>query len=137
MMDGVLANRGQDNSYKGRLIVAAVGVMLVTGCGGDASDMLAPSDSLSLCAPACADPAPLQGRWNQRLPTGYIVLFHDGVDVAEETARLAASYGFTPKYVYTIIPAFAAELTCGALAGIRCEPTVERVSYDELVHATP
>ena len=70
------------------------------------------------------------------LEDDYFVCFHDGVNVPEEAARLAAKYGFTPRWVYGIIPCLAArDLSREIVDGLRCEPTVDHLSYDGRVDA--
>lgn len=78
---------------------------------------------------ACLRPAPLEGRPDPRAP-GYVVRYHDGVDAAAETSRLAQRHGFRPDVVYRTLPGFAAELSAAALAGVRCEASVKRVAHD-------
>ena len=63
-------------------------------------------------------------------PNGYIVVFRDGVDGHAETARLASVYGFTPKYVYTILNGFAATLDLSVVDRLRCETSVASIAYD-------
>jgi len=75
-------------------------------------------------APPCANPAPL---YLHEIPApGYIFLFHfrPDIDARAVTLRLAATYGFTPTYIYDAIGGFSAELTPEMVAGIRCEPEV-------------
>jgi hypothetical protein len=64
---------------------------------------------------------------------GYIVVFHDSVDGAQETARLAAEYGFEPTHVYRYaLQGFSANLQPSVVAKVRCEPSVELVEHDQL-----
>ena len=86
--------------------------------------------------PSCADPAPLTGTFDPQAPD-YIVLFHDGVDPAAETARLEAAYEFTARHVYTVVlDGFSAMLDDDVRDLLRCEPTVKSVSHDAVVHGT-
>ncbi|HEV2147768.1 MAG TPA: hypothetical protein VGR37_10230 [Longimicrobiaceae bacterium] len=62
----------------------------------------------------------------------YIVRYRDGTDAAAETRRLAERHRFRPRFVYTGISGFAADLSAHALAGVRCEPSVRSVSHDAL-----
>jgi peptidase inhibitor I9 len=83
--------------------------------------------------PPCASPAPLFGTPDPRVP-GYIVVFHDSVDGGQETARLAAEYGFEPTHVYRFaLQGFSAELQPSVVAEVRCEPTVTLVEHDQFV----
>lgn len=83
----------------------------------------------------CPNPAPLEGTPDDRM-SGYIVVYDQDQDwTAEEieikTQELAETYSFEPTHVYDrAIPGFAAELSEKALAGVRCEPSVEAVTYD-------
>jgi hypothetical protein len=100
-----------------------LGLALAVGCGGSAS----------LLAPQCVSPAPLLGQFNPAAP-GYIVLFHDQVNAVAETQRLAATYAFTPKYVYeSALKGFAAELAPSVVAALRCEPSVASMEYNQVV----
>jgi hypothetical protein len=78
----------------------------------------------------CANPAPLLGQFDPRVP-GYIVQLQPGVAVQAEVGRLAAKYGFTPTHVYEFaLQGFSAELSPLALASIRCEASVISVEHD-------
>ena len=99
-------------------------VLVVTGC----RDATAPGAG-------CDDPAPLRGTADPRAP-GYIVVFHKGVASRAEAQRLAAKYGFTPRAVYeSALQGFSADLSAAALAGVRCEATVDYVEHDGVVTA--
>ena len=83
--------------------------------------------------PPCATPAPLFGTADPRVP-GYVVVFHDSIDGGQETARLAAEYGFEPTHVYRFaLQGFSAELRPSVVAAVRCEPTVDFVEHNQLV----
>jgi hypothetical protein len=69
----------------------------------------------------------------ERVP-GYIVSYRSGTDVKAVTAELAATYGFTPTFVFDVVPGFAAVLSEQALAGIRCDNRVASVEYDVSAH---
>ena len=56
--------------------------------------------------------------------------FRAGTNAESETASLAGRYGFAPMIVFGAMPGFAAELTQTAIAGLRCEPTVQSVSQN-------
>ena len=108
-------------------------LMLVTfaACSDSQLSALIPADGSSL---SCAEPAPLLGDPDYSLEGAYFVCFKDGVNVAEEAARLAEAYGFTPRYVYSIIPCLAArDLSQEIVDGLRCEPTVDHLSYDGIL----
>jgi hypothetical protein len=83
--------------------------------------------------PPCADSAPLVGTYDPAAP-GYIVQFHDSVNAAAETARLAALYGFTTTFVFQSAPkGFAAQLSPATVAVLRCEPAVTAIEYNGIV----
>jgi hypothetical protein len=46
---------------------------------------------------------------------------------------LAERYGFTPRFIFSSLPGFSAELTNNALAGVRCEAVVRFVEYNGMV----
>ena len=92
----------------------------------------APDPVANVVPPPCADPAPLLGTTDPRVP-GYIVVFDDSVDGSQETARLAVEYGFEPTHVYQFaLQGFSAELPPSVVAKVRCEPTVNLVEHDQL-----
>ena len=111
-----------------RSIVPLLVLICVAACSESERPTLLAVDSTLL---SCAEPAPLFGEPSSGHEDDYFVCFKDGVDVAEEAARLAAAYGFMPKYVYTIIPCMAVrDLSQEIVAGLRCEPTVDHLTYD-------
>lgn len=83
-------------------------------------------------SPACDRPAPLDGQWNPKTP-GYIVMFSQDVDDARSlTYELARKHGFTPDSTFGAVKGFAvSQLNPRALAGLRCEPKVRAVSFNE------
>jgi len=108
------------------------GFVFLGGCV-DRSPVGAPAPTVEIVPPSCIRPAPLVGRFDPRAP-GYIVDLSNGVDVAVETARLGEKYGFTARWVYTaVLGGFSAELTPQAVAGLRCERTVQSISFDQQV----
>lgn len=86
----------------------------------------------SVLTPACERPAPLDGKWYPKTP-GYIVTFVRDVDDARALAyELAAKHGFKLDSIYGAVKGFSAlELSPGALAGLRCEPKIGGVSFNE------
>lgn len=81
----------------------------------------------------CVTPAPLLGERDAGAP-GYIVVYRPGTDPVSETNRLATRYGFTPMFVYQhALQGFGADLSASALAGVRCEPSVDHVSFNASV----
>jgi hypothetical protein len=86
----------------------------------------------AVLAPACEQPAPLDGKWDPKTP-GYIVMFSRDVDDARYLAyALAAKHGFTPNSIYGAVKGFSVlELSPQALAGLRCEPKIRGVSFNE------
>jgi hypothetical protein len=81
-------------------------------------------------SPPCASPAPLRSARPQDQLPGYVFKYRDGTDSKTVTAELAATYGFTPIFVYSIVPGFAAQVTEQALASIRCDARVEFVEHN-------
>lgn len=79
----------------------------------------------------CADPAPLLGSPDERLPDSYIVVFDGGTNATAVTARLEQTHGFTAKYVYTsVLQGFAADMPRETMQAVRCEPEVRFVEHD-------
>ena len=81
--------------------------------------------------PLCSNSAPLLGEPDPRAPR-FIVYFNAGVDPDQETARLAGAYGFTPTYIYHLVPGFAAVLAPEIVARLRCESSVREIHYDAI-----
>jgi hypothetical protein len=69
---------------------------------------------------------------------GYIVRFHDGTDARVESERLAKVYGFALRRVFAaaFAPGFSADMSPTALAGIRCDMSVDFVEYDVWLRVT-
>jgi hypothetical protein len=87
----------------------------------------------SIVRPSCADPAPLSNP-NSRLFPGrlvddYIVLLKFGFNVNVEGPRLAGKYNFSIQELFTIIPAFVANLDGSTVARLRCEPSVQNLEF--------
>ncbi len=127
----------------GALVVLFLGGVGGVGCGDDLHQEDGNGDGLRGCRfsdaqeaeapPQCAAPAQLDGQFDPREP-GYVVQLHDGVDGAAETQRLAELHGFQPTNVYTFIfPGFAAELCPELREAIRCEASVQRVTYNAVL----
>ena len=111
-----------------RGIVPLLVLVSLTSCSHSDRPALLTLDDTSL---SCAEPAPVFGEPEPGYEDDYFVCFKDGVDVSEEAARLAATHGFTPRYVYTVIPCLAArDLSQGIVDALRCESTVDHLSYD-------
>jgi hypothetical protein len=53
--------------------------------------------------------------------------YRAGIDPKAVTEQLAATYGFTPIFVYTLVPGFAAVVSEQALAAMRCDSRIESV----------
>jgi hypothetical protein len=83
-------------------------------------------------APVCEQPAPLDGKWDPKTP-GYIVMFTEDVRDARSLAyELAGRHGFTPDGIYGAVKGFSvSELSSRALAGLRCEPKIRGVSFNQ------
>jgi hypothetical protein len=82
-------------------------------------------------APACQLPAPLQGKWSDQAP-GYIVMLTDekeGTSVV--AARLGRKYGFTVEGSFRHSRMFTvSRFDPGALAKLRCDPSVKLVEFN-------
>ena len=114
----------------------AVGLVLVAIAGTAAcgsSDPTSPRQvSLTALRPPCGHPAPLLGTPDPRAP-GFIVVFHASIDAQRETARLAAAYGFQPRYVWTAaLEGFSADLSREVVAELRCVSTVDFIEHDQI-----
>ena len=96
--------------------------MFTGGCAGQPA----------VLAPPCEQPAPLDGKWDPKTP-GYIIMFTKDVDDARVLAlALAAKYGFTPESIFGAIRGFSVqELSPQALRGLRCEPKIHAISFNE------
>jgi hypothetical protein len=83
--------------------------------------------------PSCPNPAELNRHRNPA--PGWIVVFHEGQDVAAVTAQLAERHGFTPLAIYAAIGlGFYAELSPQQLATLRCEPVVDYIEQNAWAH---
>ena len=80
----------------------------------------------------CQKPAPLGGQAHPAA-RGYIVVYHDSVDVMHEMSRLAGLYGVSPQHLYkgTLLKGFAAALTSSQLDLLRCQPSVSYIEHDQ------
>ncbi len=115
--------------------------LVATSCGAHSSPTdpgspgVAPSDPSAIVEPACANPAPLLGHYDPRVPE-YIVLFRAGADATSTARELAQKYGFQLDSVYeATLSGFSAELTPEVVADLRCELVVESVEHDSVVKA--
>ena len=104
------------------LFIVLLSSVVLIACEGSAAPSL-----------PCADPAPLEGQFDPRAPA-YIVVFESGVSARQETDRLAAEYGFTPRFIWEVaLQGFSAELTSEVVAAIRCEGSVQYMAHDGVV----
>jgi hypothetical protein len=113
----ILALTSSGGSMKRVLSVLAIGLITLSGAGCRRST--APLDG-------CVD---VNGNFDPAAP-GFIVSYQSGVDPVATTERLEIKYAFSAKYVYTVLPGFAAQLRSSALAGIRCERVVASIEHD-------
>jgi hypothetical protein len=79
-----------------------------------------------------ADPAPLHGQMSAGAP-GYMVVFHEDVEVQPTAWALAAKYDFTPSSISDL--GFSADFPDATLDGLRCEELVRYVEH--LVEPAP
>jgi len=61
---------------------------------------------------------------------GYIIQLHRGMIASEEAPRLANRYRLKLRWVYHNLPAFSAEFPPEVMAQLRCDPSVESISYN-------
>jgi hypothetical protein len=112
----------------GTRLTGAALLAMQAACGGDLTSPWRSVDKV----PACADPTPLYGTFDPRVPQ-YIVILQPTPDVKPEVARLAAKYGFTTTTVWESgLQGFVAPITSDIVAGLRCETTVKYVSHDQV-----
>jgi hypothetical protein len=114
-------SRRMNGQMQSRAMILVIATFM-GGCVGHAA----------VLAPACEQPASLDGKWDPKTP-GYIVMFIRDVDDPRSLAyELAAKYGFTPDSIYGAVKGFSVlELSPQALAGLRCEPKIHAVSFNE------
>jgi hypothetical protein len=84
--------------------------------------------------PHCDNPAPLEGHSELRAK-GFIVSVHEWKSYPGILAHeLGRKYGFVPDSIFKSIAAFSViEITPDALARLRCDPDVKKVSF---IHRT-
>jgi hypothetical protein len=87
-------------------------------------------------SPPCSTPAPLRSAAPQERLPGYLFWYRPGTESRLVTTELASRYEFTPLFVYTVAPAFAAVVSDQALAAIRCDSRVESVEYNVNVYVS-
>jgi hypothetical protein len=82
--------------------------------------------------PPCSNPAALGGQYHRSTP-GYLVTVAESVTNIESLAHeLAGKYAFQPGSIMNRIKVFSIQtLTPEALAGLRCEPTIRDISFNE------
>jgi hypothetical protein len=82
--------------------------------------------------PPCSNPAALSGKYHRSTP-GYLVAVAKSVTNIESLAHeLAGKYAFKPDSFMNRVKMFSVRtLTPEALAGLRCEPTIWHISFNE------
>jgi hypothetical protein len=118
----------------GRLAVGVLSLTLAgtAACGSSDPSGPASAEPLAVLQPPCEHPAPLLGAPDPRAP-GFIVVFHATIEAELETARLAAAYGFQPRYVWTAaLEGFSADLSREVVAELRCVSSVDFVEHDQV-----
>ena len=122
----VVRQRDSESRIMKARLVGALAVLSV-GCQ---EGITSPDAPFALLQPSCLSPAPVSGQSDPRAP-GFIVVFDSGVDASAEAPRLASLYEFTPRHLFThVLQGFSAELTPATLAAIRCETSVDYVSFN-------
>jgi hypothetical protein len=105
-----------------RLVALLVATLLIAACAAVPE----------VLEPPCSDPAALSGKYHRSTP-GYLVTVAESVTNIESLAHeLAGRYAFKPGSIMKRIKVFSVQtLTPEALAGLRCEPTIRDISFNE------
>jgi hypothetical protein len=108
-------------------LVIFVAIAMISGCIS-APEILEPSGD---------NPAPLDGKFDSRVP-GYTAMFvKDVTDAGATTRELARKHSFTPESIWGSIKGFSVQaLTPQALAGLRCEPSIRGISFNQRTQIT-
>jgi len=81
----------------------------------------------------CASPAPIEGAGYALVPS-MIVVFQDGTNPGRSALLLAQKYGFDVVHLFVaVFPGFSAKLPYATIAQLRCEASVEHLSFDSLL----
>jgi hypothetical protein len=115
------------SSYARNSLVIFVAIAMISGC----------TSAPEILEPSCDNPAPLDGKFDSRVQ-GYIAMFvNDGIDAGATTGELARKYSFTPESIFGSIKGFSVQaLTPQALAGLRCEPSIRGISFNQQTRIT-
>lgn len=114
--------------------MALAGTVLLGACAsGPSAPHLDPR--LALFAGECSQPAPLHLAAGEKVPDGFIVVYHDSVtNVDALTTQLARQYGFTTVHRYeSALKGFAATLKPDIVAALRCVGSVNYIGEDGIV----
>lgn len=111
-------------------LLVSLTALVMVGCDSDVQG-----------AASCDMPAPLSGQFDPQAP-GFIITFHEGVNVTEEVERLSAEYPMEVTGVYELVlRGFAAFMSEETMQQIRCEVSIARVEYNASgtwgIQATP
>lgn len=107
---------------------ASIGIVVVLAAGGTAEGEPPPPP-----AAACPHPAPLDGRLDPAMPN-VMVLIRKETNVLDASARIAKSYAIQPRVLSSIRMLVLTQITEELVGRLRCEPDIERLSYDAPTH---
>ncbi len=110
--------------------------ILVLACGQSMVCAAAAPQKPEVLAPACKNPAPLQGEWSPNA-AGYFAIFKDGVDGPKATVSLVKKHGFAVEGDLSMAGMFLVRvLTPRQMAALRCEPQIRLIEYNGMASAS-
>ena len=122
--------------------VACASLLALSACNGSSTPTettppppAPPSPVVPTVAPACANPAPLLGKFDPRAP-GYLVALVSAKNFEATVATLAARHGFQVEYFYETIHSFAVRLEPETVAALRCELQVKFIEHNQILYAS-
>jgi hypothetical protein len=110
-----------------RFLIVTASFLGMVGCNGSIKRLIPPPAIAPI--PLCANPAPLEGKFDPNAP-GYFVGLKTQVDFVSNVQELAEQYRFVPQAVYEDFGFFFVELPESTVARIRCEPVVRYVGHN-------
>jgi hypothetical protein len=81
----------------------------------------------------CEQPAAVEGHLDSAAP-GTIVIVRENANVAAVAARLTKTYHIELTVLRTLHGFTVQTVTDEMVASLRCEPDIESISYDQLLH---
>jgi putative salt-induced outer membrane protein YdiY len=86
--------------------------------------------------PQCQAPAKIDGPWDER-GAGYFIAFKGTTNFRDAAAALALRYHLVVQNYYLPLHAvLVADLPAATVAALRCEPSVDYISYNGVAHTT-